>query len=46
MYTGANHGFLIRDASEKSGPAATQSFGSREGGGGTAPQLAVTFGPA
>ena len=36
MYTGANHGFLIRDASEGTGNAA-QSFGSREGGGGTAP---------
>ena len=32
MYTGANHGFLIRDASEGAGRAATQSFGSRESG--------------
>ena len=45
MYTGANHGFLIRDANEGPGNAA-QSFGSREGSGGTAPQLVVTFGPA
>jgi hypothetical protein len=43
MYAGANHGFLIRDASEGAGTAA-QSFGSREGGAGTAPQLVVTFG--
>ena len=46
MYTGANHGFLIRDASEGSGPTRDQSFRSREGGGSTAPQLVVTFGPA
>jgi hypothetical protein len=45
MYTGANRGFLIRDASEGTGNAA-QSFGSRESGGATAPQLVVTFGPA
>ena len=44
MYTGANQGFLIRDASEGTGNAA-QSFGSRESGGATAPQLVVTFGP-
>ena len=44
IYTGANHGFLIRDASEGAGRAATQSFGSRESGA-TAPQLVVTFGP-
>ena len=45
MSTGANHGFLIRDASENAGRATTQSFRSREGDGGTAPQLVVTFGP-
>ena len=45
MYAGANNGFVIRDAGEGTGNAA-QSFGSREGGSGTAPQLVVTFGPA
>ena len=45
MYTGANHGVLIRDASEGTGSAA-QTFGSREGAGATAPALVVTFGPA
>ena len=45
MYTGANHGFLIRDANEGPGNAA-QSFKSREGSGGRRPQLVVTFGPA
>ena len=44
MYAGANNGFLIRDASEGTGNAA-QSFGSRESGGATAPQLVVMFGP-
>jgi hypothetical protein len=44
MYTGANQGFLIRDASEGAGNSA-QSFGSRESGGATAPQLVVMFGP-
>ena len=46
MYSGANHGFLVRDASEGSGPTRDQSFRSREGGGSTAPQLVITFGPA
>jgi Tol biopolymer transport system component len=46
MYSGANHGFLVRDAGEGSGPTRDQSFRSREGGGSTAPQLVVTFGPA
>jgi len=45
MYSGANHGFLVRDAGEGSGPTRDQSFRSREGGGSTAPQLAITFGP-
>jgi hypothetical protein len=45
MYTGPNHGFLIRDANEGPGNAA-QSFGSREGAGATAPQLVVTFRPS
>ena len=46
MYSGANHGFLVRDASENSGPTRDQSFRGREGGGPTAPQLVITFGPA
>jgi hypothetical protein len=48
MYSGANHGFLVlvRDAGEGSGPTRDQSVRSREGGGSTAPQLVITFGPA
>ena len=45
MYSGANHGFLVRDAGEGSGPTRDQSFRSREGGGSTAPQLVITFEP-
>jgi hypothetical protein len=40
---GANHGFLIRDASE-SGGGAEQQFHSREKGE-TMPELVITFGP-
>jgi hypothetical protein len=44
MYAaGANHGFLIRDASE-SGGGAEQQFHSREKGE-SMPQLVITFGP-
>jgi len=46
MYTGANHGFLIRDAGENAGTAGAQRFRSRESGGATAPQLVITFGPS
>jgi hypothetical protein len=45
MYAaGANHGFLIRDASE-SGGGAEQQFHSKEKGE-TMPQLVITFAPA
>lgn len=43
MYTGANHGFLIRDANESSS-GNEQLFTSRENTT-TSPQLIVTFGP-
>jgi hypothetical protein len=43
MYSGANHGFLVRDASENSGPTHDESFRSPGGGAPTAPQLVITF---
>lgn len=42
MYAGANHGFVVRDATEGSSPVRTQTFSSREGG--APPELVVTFG--
>jgi hypothetical protein len=44
MYAGANHGFLIRDATENSG-SYEQQFHSREKGS-DMPQLVITFAPA
>jgi hypothetical protein len=44
MYSGANHGFLIRDATENGG-GFEQSFHSREKASDNPPQLVVTFGP-
>ena len=44
MYSGANHGFLIRDASENGG-GFEQGFHSREKAPDNPPQLVVTFGP-
>ena len=43
MYSGANHGFLIRDASENGG-GFKQEFHSREKAPDNPPQLVVTFG--
>ena len=45
MYTGGNHGFLVRDASE-GGIGAEQRFQSHETGTGQPPELIVTFGPS
>lgn len=42
MYSGANHGFLIRDAAE-SGAGFEQSFHSREKGSDSPPELVLTF---
>ena len=44
MYSGANHGFLIRDASENGG-GFKQEFHSREKAPDNPPQLVITFGP-
>lgn len=46
MYTGANHGFLIRDAGEDQGSNRQQQFVSSEGAAANRPQLVLTFGPA
>lgn len=43
MYSGANHGFLIRDAAENGG-GHEQGFNSREKGSDNPPQLVITFG--
>jgi large repetitive protein len=43
MYSGANHGFLIRDATENGG-GFEQAFHSREKAPDNPPQLVVTFG--
>ena len=43
MYSGSNHGFLIRDASENGG-GNEQGFHSREKAPDNPPQLVVTFG--
>ncbi len=43
MYSGSNHGFKVRDATEGSAAGPEQSFGSREAGS-TPPELVVTFG--
>jgi large repetitive protein len=42
MYSTANHGFLIRDASENGG-GLDQGFHSREKGTDNPPQLVITF---
>lgn len=42
MYSGSNHGFLVRDASEGSGDA-EQQFHSREKGTDRPPELVITF---
>ena len=44
MYTTANHGFLIRDATE-SGVGAEKQRYSREKAPDNPPQLVITFGP-
>ena len=44
MYSGANHGFLIRDASENGG-GIQQQLHSREKAPDNPPQLVITFGP-
>jgi hypothetical protein len=44
QYSGANHGFLVRDAAE-SGGGHLQGFRSREDSS-NRPQLVITFGPA
>jgi hypothetical protein len=44
MYSGANHGFLIRDASENGG-GFEQAFHGREKAPDNPPQLVITFGP-
>jgi large repetitive protein len=43
MYAGANHGFLVRDATEGGG-GLEQGFHSREKGTDQPPQLVITFG--
>lgn len=43
MYSGANNGFLVRDAAEN-GPGRLQGFRSREDSS-NRPQLVITFGP-
>jgi hypothetical protein len=43
MYTGGNHGFLIRDATENGG-GLEQGFNSREKGSDNPPRLVLTFG--
>jgi hypothetical protein len=43
MYSGSNHGFLIRDASENGG-GLKQEFHSREKAPDNPPQLVITFG--
>jgi large repetitive protein len=43
MYSGANNGFLIRDATEN-GTGQEQQFHARENGAGNPPQLILTFG--
>jgi hypothetical protein len=42
MYSGTNHGFLIRDRTENAAPSAEQKFDSRENT--NRPQLLLTFG--
>ncbi|TCK20923.1 DNRLRE domain-containing protein [Pseudonocardia endophytica] len=42
QYRGPNHGFVVRDQTENSSPAATQSYSSTEGG--RPPQLVLTYG--
>jgi hypothetical protein len=42
MYSGANHGFLIRDSVEN-GNGTEQAFHSREKGTDNPPQLVITF---
>jgi hypothetical protein len=44
MYSGANRGFLIRDASEGSGARREQSFRSREAAAAERPQPVLSFG--
>jgi hypothetical protein len=43
MYTGANHGFLVRDRAE-GGDGIEQAFNSREQGFDHPPQLVITYG--
>jgi CSLREA domain-containing protein len=43
MYSGGNHGFLIRDSAEGSGQSSEQSFHSREKGTDEPPELVITF---
>ncbi len=43
MYSGSNHGFKVRDATEDAAAGPMQSFRSREAGS-TPPELVVTFG--
>lgn len=43
MYSGSNHGFRVRDATEDAAAGPMQSFRSREAGS-TPPELVVTFG--
>lgn len=42
MYSGANHGFVIRDSVEN-GNGVEQGFHSREKGTDNPPQLVITF---
>lgn len=43
MYSGSNHGFLVRDGAE-SGEGVEQVFDSREKGSDRPPELLVGFG--
>ncbi|MDQ3320009.1 MAG: DNRLRE domain-containing protein [Actinomycetota bacterium] len=43
MYSGSNHGFKVRDATEDAAAGPMRSFRSREAGS-TPPELVVTFG--
>jgi large repetitive protein len=44
MYAGANHGFLIRDATEENPDGQEQDLHSREKGTDNPPRLVVTYG--
>ena len=43
MYSGSNHGFLVRDSVENSSTQRTQVYRSREDGNGTPPELVVSW---